>query len=160
MVFCSSLPFGYTFNTEISTIRSLAILIPVVSRSKKTMGLAKFSFIYFKIYNLFRSRTRTSNTFLPINHKSRSIYYKNQSNDSLSFIFTFTILSDKSFRYTIIGISSINKSSSLSSFSNGRNNPGRVGSDNSSTTFSDSILERISRTKGDLKPIAMFSPSY
>ena len=53
---------------------------------EKTMGLAKFSFIYFKIYNLFRSRTRTKQHF-PINrHKSRSIYYKNQSNDSLSFI--------------------------------------------------------------------------
>lgn len=54
---------------------------------EKNDGLAKFSFIYFKIYNLFRSRTRTSNTFLPINHKTVRFTIKtNQTTLYLSFL--------------------------------------------------------------------------
>jgi hypothetical protein len=39
------LPFGNTLSIDISTILSLATLIPVVSRSKKQMGFLKFNFM-------------------------------------------------------------------------------------------------------------------
>ena len=38
-------PFGIIFTIEISTMRSWVMFIPVVSRSKKTMGLRRFSSI-------------------------------------------------------------------------------------------------------------------
>ena len=42
----SSFPLGYTFNMAISTILSLEMLIPVVSRSKKQIGLVRFRDIF------------------------------------------------------------------------------------------------------------------
>ena len=41
----SSRPLGYTLWYEISTMRSCTISVPVVSKSKKTMGFLRFSFI-------------------------------------------------------------------------------------------------------------------
>ena len=46
-VLLSLFPFGYTLNIEISTIRSLATSIPVVSRSKKQIGRVNFNSIAF-----------------------------------------------------------------------------------------------------------------
>ena len=46
-VLLSLLPLGYTFNTDISTILSLATAVPVVSKSKNTIGF--FSQISLKI---------------------------------------------------------------------------------------------------------------
>src|SRR5690606_7346527 len=45
-VLLSSFPLGYTLRTAISTIRSLVMLTPVVSKSKKQMGFVKLSCIY------------------------------------------------------------------------------------------------------------------
>ena len=42
-VWLSLLPFGNTFNMEISTIRSCATLVPVVSKSKKQIGFLNSS---------------------------------------------------------------------------------------------------------------------
>ena len=44
LVHCSSVPFGLIFNTETSTILSLAIFVPVVSKSKNTIGLFNCNF--------------------------------------------------------------------------------------------------------------------
>jgi len=45
MVSLFSSPLGNIFRYEISTIRSLATLVPVVSRSKKIRGFFRFSSI-------------------------------------------------------------------------------------------------------------------
>ena len=47
LVLDSSFPFGKTLTKEISTIRSFTILIPVVSRSKKTNGFFRFNCIFY-----------------------------------------------------------------------------------------------------------------
>ena len=53
-VLLSLLPFGNTLSIEISTILSLATFTPVVSRSKKQMGLVSFnSIFYFYCYLKF-----------------------------------------------------------------------------------------------------------
>ena len=44
-VLLSLFQFGYTLNIEISTIRSLATSLPVVSRSKKQIGRVNFNSI-------------------------------------------------------------------------------------------------------------------
>ena len=48
-VLLSLFPLGNIFNKEISTILSLPILIPVVSKSKKTIGLVNFKSIYKQV---------------------------------------------------------------------------------------------------------------
>src|SRR5690606_4167315 len=50
-VLLSLFPLGKTFKIEISTIRSLATLVPVVSRSKKHMGLVNFNSIRGELFD-------------------------------------------------------------------------------------------------------------
>ena len=46
MVLLSSVPLGDIFRYDISTMRSATMLVPVVSRSKNTMGFFRFSFMF------------------------------------------------------------------------------------------------------------------
>src|SRR5690554_1297618 len=61
IVLISSLPPGWTLRIEISTIRSVEMLVPVASRSKNATGVFKFKFMkgsFFTNIRLYRARNK------------------------------------------------------------------------------------------------------
>ncbi len=71
-VLLSVLPFGKTFRMEISTIRSFATFVPVVSKSKKHMGLVSFNCILSSFLckdSFYITKEKSNFTFLTTSQK-------------------------------------------------------------------------------------------